>query len=421
MLLVPEKAAILYSNDTAAELDALVYGAGQSNVIRLVNLVTDASKLAGLIGNGSSTGLGATRILSLLNRTDNFMTVNISSNLTGGGAVPADTDTIAKMGTLVENVDTANIPKIVTLIETGLTIDRGLVDNTEQAQIDKVAKLLAHLSTTKVIRMSLLINSADLTDAEMGTKLGALLKSVNNADRLLEVIENLSDNSKVASLVTVMDDASDIVYLRDIINASVSGSDLDGTKLAYLINNVAAADMVTIVNGMAGNASRVGDLLISTENGESWTSQVNGPFNWGNSTKGEPASGTSTMVRLKDLINNVTTKTKLVDVLNQVNDMKKLVRVIQDVHTPTDLSALINNLSAGAELTKLGDVMNNVTLTNIPRLRQIVDGQRINSNTGTQIAFDTDGTTLLTSSYVGKLKVLIANLNTASEGSAKSI
>ncbi len=511
--LLGAKADVLIQGIGLDSLNALSYGAGVSNIVQLVNGVSDANKLIALIGNDSGpTGLGVVRILRLLLETDAAITANMSANLPVGAAwnaaaaPPADNDTIGNIASLVNTLTTAEINNLVIPLmggpsgTTGLQISRDMQGTNDTPRMQRMARIVAHVDsgTPNCVKICQLLNHANWAatpDATKVSKLGTLIKDTTNADRLIEALESVSS---LGNMVTVVKDVSDVSKLVDILNTVTNA-----TKVGYIVNNVSSLNTLVLIIDNISTPVRLGQLINKAEDGSTWTGQIGGPQTWAGSatTKGNPHGANSAVPRLVSTINNITdtaedTDTnpdyqKLIALIDGISDMDKLVRLIQDTNTIGDITTLLNSMSAlngtsgfttngtwttssgcttaasgtyyghngklvfmkitsggvgctnpvfsysagiGATVTpiissgsitniivhsdvgKLSSIVNEVSIANIPRLRRLVDGRRL----GADPAPCAVANVAQQPAYLGKLQVLIANLDPAQEGTIKT-
>lgn len=514
-LLGQEKANILLTGIGLESLNALSYGAGVSNIVQLVNAVSDANKLVALIGNDGppATGLGVVRILRLLLETDAAILSNMSANLPVGAAwnapasPPADNDTIANIASLVNSLTLAEIQNLIIPLMggpsggTGLDISRGMQNAQDTPRMQRMARILAHVDsgTSSCVKICDLLKHANwgaTPDTTKVSKLGALIKDTTNADRLIEALESVST---LGNMVTVIKDVSDVSKLVAILNTVTNA-----TKVGYIVNQVSSLSTLIAIIDNISSPTRLGQLINKAEDGSTWTGQIGGPQTWAGSatTKGNPHSANSAVPRLVATINNLTDSAedsdttsdyqKLIALIDGISDMDKLVRLIQDVNTIGDVTTLLNSMSAlsgtsgygvtgswttasgcttpasgtyyghggklvfmsitnggsgctnptfsftpagtGASITatisggaitniivhtdvgKLASIINEVSLANIPRLRRLVDGRRLGADPTPCAAANA----AQQSSYLGKLQVLISNLDPLQEGTIKT-
>ena len=78
-------------------------------------------------------------------------------------------------------------------------------------------------------------------------------------------------------------------------------------------------------------------------------------------------------------------------------------------------AGVITQITANNPLNNMAQVVELMTLANLPRLQQVVDGQRIFDNTNETLQSDAS----LTTTYLGKLRVLMTNLDQTLEGPLK--
>ena len=117
----------LYTAVGQEELELLTYGVGTSNLILMVNIISDMDKLIAMVGSdypvGSETGLGATRVVCLMNTVDHWMTQNRYD-----GNPPSDQDTIQRIGDFVNALSLLEVEeKLVGLIN-ALGVTRNMSD-----------------------------------------------------------------------------------------------------------------------------------------------------------------------------------------------------------------------------------------------------------------------------------------------------
>lgn len=376
-LLGKEKAQALIQGVGLDSLNALSYGAGISNIVQLVNGVSDTNKLIALIGNDGppASGLGVVRILRLLLETDAAITSNMSANLPVGAtwndpaSAPADNDTIGNIASLVNTLTLDEINNIVIPLMggpnggTGLDISRFMNGASDTPRMQRLARILAHVDsgTANCVKVCSLLNHANwgaTPDSTKVSKLGTLIKDTTNADRLIEALESVTS---LGNMVTVVKDVSDVNKLVTILN-TVNNA----TKVGYIVNNVSSLNTLIAIIDNISSPIRLGQLINKSEDGSTWTGQVGGPQSWAGSstTKGNPHSADSAIPRLVTVINNITDTTedtdttpdyqKLIALIDGITDMDKLVRLIQDTNTITDITDLLNQMSVLSGTTGYG-------------------------------------------------------------------
>lgn len=369
-----EKADALYAGIGQEGLDLLTYGAGVSNVVDLLNAITDVNKLITLVGNDyAGTGLGAWRILALLNEIDAQNQTN-----TYQAAPPADQDTVQKLADFVNGIPAGDLDaKVVGLMDQLTTRDFSN-EPTDSTNITKMAVLIAHIGDLNVV-IDVLDN---MSAANITTKLRDVVLGVNDPEYLVEVMDQITDS----------------------------------TKLVYVLEQVASVTaLITLINDVA-DRTKLGDMINETEDATTWTDQVNGPWTWNTGTI-TPAGADSTMVRLVALLDglnggvNAYDPDSLVCIIDGVTDMTKMVRLVQDLDTNQDLIDLVQLLpDPGVDnvpCQNLGYILENMALTSIPRMRVLVDGQRAFTNVGVQ------------ATYLQKLVDLVTALDNVQEGPLK--
>ena len=401
-----DRAEHLYAAVGQEELELLTYGVGTSNLILLVNIISDMDKLIAMVGSdypvGSETGLGATRVVCLMNTVDYWMTQNRYD-----GNLPSDQDTVQRIGDFVNALSLAEInTKLVALIN-ALGVTRNMGDETtvdgnptDQERLDMMAKLISHAGDlNKVITIMTTMSAATVT-----TKMKDFILGMDDTENVVEVVDYVTDMSK---MVTLLENVSSIANLCAIMNNMNPGCN---TKLGYLIENVASiATMIYMIDNIASPA-KMSDLINEMEDNSTWSGQVGSAQNW----NGGPSGADSGMVRLVGIINGLSAApnpAKLISIMNQVTDMTKMMRIIQDMTESDDMITLIGSLADPGvnpvPSQNLGFIMERVGLDVIPRMRQLMDGQRIFGNTGDQAV------------YLAKLRDLISALSNAQEGPLK--
>lgn len=447
----PAKAAALYASVGKETLDLLSFGMGASNMVQMINGITDINKLISLLGNNTAdTGLGVMRILALLNGIDIAKQTDLSLNIDSAGNPPANQDTLGAMIYFVNQVNQDTIDdKVIPLIvdPAGLNIPRnmdgganstnnyaGPNNGPEHVKLFKLAKVMAHVHRTADADLDKLTDVLNgLCPGDVIGRLGLIIKNVTTIDVLIETMIQVENGDDLIDVLNDQDTTNaatspyagctagtgtgvaNINKMIDVLN--VAG--LNGTKMGYVINCVGTATtcphtgaagynqvakIVALLDSIS-TAARMGELINLAENGGTWTGQQYGPTGsltsvwtsnaWTNGAPADIVNGAdpgldiSTIPRLVEVINQVTDATKLAFVLDNVTDMNKMVRVIQDVREPSDVGYIINALTQGAapagrDLTELGEILNNTALADIGKMRELIDGQRVNGNVGTQ-------------------------------------
>lgn len=386
-----------------AELMLLAYGAGTSNIVLLINAVSDVNKITALLGSefppGAETGLGAVRVVALLNTVDAWMLLPRYD-----GALAPDQDTIARVAEFINGIPLEEVTtKVVALVES-LGITRAMDDTlsvpNDQQKLDRIAQLIAH--TSDVNKLTSLFGG--LAPTSITTKLQELLRTTTVLDRLVEVIDYVTVLPRLQALLGDVALPSRLATILNVLPAE------GATKVGYLVdslsNNSALVHLIDNVAIPEGLALLIAEL----EDGTTWTGQQGLPQIW----TGVPSNNDSGMARLLGLLETLVSPgqpQRLVQVLNQVTDPTALMRLIQDLSTPADLVQLITQLddpSVDPEPTQnLGRVLQATELPKLTRLRELVDGQRAFGNTGDQAV------------YINKLSQLVSNLSPMQEGPLK--
>ncbi len=403
------------------ELDLLSYGAGVSNLIALVNAISDMNKLIALMGTGAD-GLGPLRTLAMLDTIDSFLQQNRYT-----GILPPDQDTIGKVAAFVNGIGSvADVTdKVVAMID-GMGITRFMDDPQDQTKLDSVCKLMAHVNDVNdVVNV---LNGLDA--ATVTTKMVAVLNGVNDTEDLAETMDHTDSMTKMVATINGVTDANDLITTLNTMGTA------GGSKMGYVMTNAVDINALIYMINNIDDAAKMGQLIGYMEDSSTWTGQVTGSqtwdvSNWSSNGNAQPSGVDSGVVRLTNIINGLATApgpAKLVTVMNNITDkdslngfdeMKKMMMIIQDMTAcgnvaaseENDMVALMSGLAdPGANAipcTNMGQVMDNVSIANITKMRQLVDGQRIFLNSGSQ------------ATYLTKLVELVTNLSPASEGPLK--
>ena len=242
-------------------LDNLVYGAGQSNVISLVNEIADADKLATLLSGTNK--LSPTDVLNLLNYTDrNVQFEN-----------PPYTDVIVKVGGLIRDVNDMQLVKdLVQYIEDNASDPGGSAWAGSYKLLQRLSLVIA-LVNENTGTMPAILNAVTTFDngsppvANRGRdNLIRVLNETNDLRRLTAVINDTTVVSNVSVLITNLDSdgkkpgqagnvADGVEAMARILNES-SGT----AKLATMINNVSAlSNLYGVLNNVTNDGKKPGD------------------------------------------------------------------------------------------------------------------------------------------------------------------
>jgi hypothetical protein len=382
-----EKTDYLYKHN-GVELNLLASGAGVSNIVSLLNAInTDIGKVSALLGNdydnlGAGSGLGAARLLRLMNRVDYFMTQPHYD----GQPLP-DQDTIGDLAKLVNTLDDVNTvnTKVVALIHNGMGVTRYLTDANDEAKLDKLAILIAHVNPVTTIPS--LIN--EIPAAKITTNLSSLLLGVTDGKFLVDLVENVANAEAL--------NYRRLVYILTNINAP-------GDQILYrLINDVESPKATPATHN---SRTKLYSLVNGIENDAVWSADAGGQpggrqkFDLLNTA---PTNLDSGMVRLVALLNQaqITDAEKLAYLIKNLSDTSgttKLVRLLQDMDRITDLTnitdtgiiELLDNPGLNGSVQNLTDLVEATDLTAFFRLRNFVNGIQGNSLGGSaaqQLAF----------------------------------
>jgi len=298
-----DKTDQLYAGIGQDSLNLLQYGIGQSNMVQLINTITDSAKLIALIGNdytggtgpGARTGIGAIITLYLLKAVDTQMLTNKSAFLNFAVVQPpTNNDTISKLASVI-NTGTPTVAdvngKLVDMFgAAGFNVPRSLTSGT--AIVDRLAKVVAHVDSTSSIATKVNTILAGLSATEVTGKLAPMIANVSSGDKLVEVLET----SSAADMIFVLANATGVTApnitakMVPLVNQVT-----DCTKLGYVITQVGAATnlptLVNMINNVT-NPARMGDLINNIENPTAYTT-IQGlvaPNNWagGSQTWGVP-------------------------------------------------------------------------------------------------------------------------------------
>lgn len=319
-----DKADYLFTHN-GDELNLLTSGAGQSNIIAFLNSVSDIAKVSALLGNEYDTppsGLGATRLLRLMNRTDYFMTQPRFDS-----APLADDDTIGALAELVNNIsDVAAMRDKVVGLFNAIGVTRHLTDPNDEAKIDKVAILIAHLKPRSTVYH--LINEINAT--KITTNLGDILLHTQSGHYLVDVVDNIANASA--------QNYRRLVYLINSCDSSM-------TEIVYGLVNL----VETTIPGYPSR-QRLYQFVNGLENGADWSTDPGGQPGGvqifqtgvvGGSPQGSDSGFARLVTTLQMLANKpIESRNKLAFLLNglDASGVNKLVRLFQDMARQSDLA-----------------------------------------------------------------------------------
>ncbi|MCX7634079.1 MAG: hypothetical protein N2Z22_12175, partial [Turneriella sp.] len=223
-LIGQEKADLLYAGIGQDSLDLLSYGIGVSNMVQLINAITDGSKLVTLIGNdsiagtgpGGFSGLGAVITIYLLKSVDTQLQANLSSNLVGGGAPPTDQDTIANLASVINTLSGTEIQtKLVDLFgAAGFNLSRSLAVNSggrtpaeQQLIVNRMSRIVAQVDNTAPACTKICSLLTNLSAADVTSKMSAMITynlaaGINFANKLVETIETTTAINRPRAVIS---------------------------------------------------------------------------------------------------------------------------------------------------------------------------------------------------------------------------
>lgn len=430
-----EKANVIWQG-ASSEFNRLSFALGASNAITLVNNTACPEHMVNLL-----TELKAGRVVTLVHKIDDYGDVVKSSNLLNSTAPGSSLDTIERLTKLLNaihtygsnsdcTVSTARIEGKITNLVKAIAPSVGLDTNetvysvanvtpAKQIQnIEKLAKVVAHLTDDKYTSALIpLMNKLD--GGAVVNRLGRIIATITDGDRLVEVVQTTDVPDKVVRLIKEID--TNDVMAGNKLSTLISGVD-NGTKMGYIISNsttdatafspnaydglnTSGVDkLIYLVNKLDWQAGpsndgidRLTKLVNKAESGDTWTGQVNN-YTWGSAGKEKPAGTDSTVPRLAKLINAINEPEDLVYIMKNVSDYDILRYLINDVKDADDMVTLINNLTQkpsatgtfpGAysnsleTLTAILNGLASTASTDAWKLRVIVDGCRVDTYTMT--------------------------------------
>jgi len=224
-------------------IDRLAYGMGQSNMVTLINIVSDVNKLIALLS--APNALTASEVVNLLNYTDQAIA---QEN-------PPSDDTLGKIANLINNVNDMNYLKEIVL---------GVVD---------------HNGKTGMERLTLVVALVDEFQSTMPTILNEVACTPAGLQTLLRIF-NQTDDMK--DLVTVINGTTNLLNITGVMNNITNyDSPDDGTAamVATLNNTNDPARLAAVINGLAvtGQISNDDDFETAQTN-NNWA--VTGNKNW---------------------------------------------------------------------------------------------------------------------------------------------
>jgi len=224
-------------------IDRLAYGMGQSNMITLINIVSDVNKLIALLSDPNA--LSANDVVDLLNYTDKAIAAEN----------PPSDDTLGKIANLINNVNDMNYLKEIVL---------GVVD---------------HNGKTGMERLTLVVALVDEFQSTMPTILNEVACTPAGLQTLLRVF-NQTDDMK--DLVTVINSTTNLLNVTGVMNNITNyNTNDDGTAalVATLNNTNDPARLAAVINGLAvtGQISNDDDFETAQTN-NNWA--VTGNASW---------------------------------------------------------------------------------------------------------------------------------------------
>ncbi|WP_041948320.1 hypothetical protein [Turneriella parva] len=228
-----EKYNALFGGAADADLKLLLYGVGQSNAIALVNAVTDVNRISQILN--APDAVSSTKLVQLINSVDAHIREGRKYT-----ALAEPNDTLRKIYTLVNNVDSASSIKSVIL---------GIASQPADPQafnaIERLALLVALTNETKNV-IPKLLNAIVTPEPTYNLDTPNLLK-------LLRVLNETHDIARLAHLINGIDDG--------VPAATVGAGVVNVANLIRTLNHSGIDRVIELLNDAAVNIDHICQMM----------------------------------------------------------------------------------------------------------------------------------------------------------------
>ncbi|TAL29587.1 MAG: hypothetical protein EPN93_21095 [Spirochaetes bacterium] len=201
--------------------DRLAYGMGQSNMIHLINIISDVNKLVALLSEPHA--ISPEDVVDLMNYTDQAI----------GVENPPSDDTLGKIANLINNVNDMNYFKEIIL---GVTDRNG---KTGMERLTMVVALVDEYQST----MPTILNQVACTPAGLQT----LLRIFNQTDDMKDLVTVINGTTNLINVTGVMNNITNFGNPDDGTGALVAtlNHTTDPARLAFVINGLAVTGVIS--------------------------------------------------------------------------------------------------------------------------------------------------------------------------------
>lgn len=222
-----------------------------------------------------------------------------------------------------------------------------------------------------------------------------------NGAQALTTVTPATSKTTMARLVDVINGLAPVATYYKLLNLVDGVTDMN--KMVRLIQDLIVADDVfDLLNNMSGLAGTAGTCTVA--NGTD-TVTITGGGGAGATAVSFNVGGQIAYIRMTANGAGYTSQPTI--------SVPGCAAVTYTAVGPVTGGAPITMISVNNPVNNLVQVVEQLSLANMPRLQQVMDGQRTFDNTGTQ------PNAALTTTYLGKLNVLMQNLSQTLEGPLK--
>ncbi len=202
-------------------IDRLAYGMGQSNLITLINIVSDVNKIISLLS--APNALTPNEVVDLLNYTDQAIA---QEN-------PPSDDTLGKIANLINNVIDMNYLKEIIL---------GVVDYNGKTGMERLTIVVALVDEFQST-MPTILNEVACTPQGLQT----LLRIFNGTNDMTDLVTVINGTTNLMNITGVMNNLTNYIAPDDGTAAMIAtlNSTDDPSRLAGVINGLAVTGVIS--------------------------------------------------------------------------------------------------------------------------------------------------------------------------------
>lgn len=202
-------------------IDRLAYGMGQSNLITLINIVSDVNKIISLLS--APNALTPNEVVDLLNYTDQAIA---QEN-------PPSDDTLGKIANLINNVIDMNYLKEIIL---------GVVDHNGKTGMERLTIVVALVDEFQST-MPTILNEVACTPQGLQT----LLRIFNGTNDMTDLVTVINGTTNLMNITGVMNNLTNYDAVDDGTAAMIAtlNSTNDPSRLAGVINGLAVTGVIS--------------------------------------------------------------------------------------------------------------------------------------------------------------------------------